>query len=116
MAWQLRKVYLYITSLIGLILIIIGAVQLINLGLKTWVFTKADDQFFFCLERRETRPLKEGEEAKQLSTEEKDVRRKECEEERTARRQSDAARSIAFILVGTPVYFYHWNKVKEERE
>src|SRR3989344_5972066 len=42
----IRRVYLYLTSLIGLILVLIGTTQLVNLALKTWVFTKADDNFY----------------------------------------------------------------------
>lgn len=116
MAFNIRRVYLYLTSLIGLILIIIGTVQLVNLALKTWVFTKADEQFHYCIDRETKRPLKEGEEVPKPTEEEKAEQRRQCEEEKTARRQADAARSIAFIVVGAPVWFYHWGKVKQEKD
>jgi len=108
----IRKVYLYLTSLIGLVLILIGAITLVNLGLKTWIFTKADNEFYGspCYEPQ---PVKDGETTRQLSKEDCD---KQQVENRTARRQSDAARSIAFILVGVPVYLYHWRKIKDERD
>ena len=38
----IRKIYLYLFSAIGLIVVIIGSVQLVDLGLKTFVFKKAD--------------------------------------------------------------------------
>lgn len=41
----IRKIYLYLFALIGLVLITIGSVQLINLGLKVYVFTKADNYY-----------------------------------------------------------------------
>ena len=108
----IRRVYLYLTSLIGLVLVLIGGVQLINLGLKTFVFTKADETYFYgpCYEPRPV--TKEGEAPKELSKEECEVQRKD---ERTARRQSQASNSIAFIIVGAPVWFYHWSKVKNEK-
>lgn len=110
----IRKVYLYLTSLVGLVLILIGAVTLVNLGLKTWVFTKADDAFYGigpCYDY--SKPVGPNETQRELPKEECDKQRAE---ERSARRQSDAARSIAFILVGAPVYLYHWYKIKDERD
>ena len=35
----IRKIYLYLFSLIGLVLVVIGCVQLVNLGLKAYIFT-----------------------------------------------------------------------------
>jgi hypothetical protein len=114
---NIRRVYLYLTSFIGLVLILIGSVQLVNLGLKTWVFTKADDQYLNCKYRyAEPVPLREGDEARELTDEEKTKQAMDCEEEKSARKQADAARSIAFILVGAPVWFYHWGKVKADKE
>jgi hypothetical protein len=40
----IRTVYLYIFALLGLILVIIGGVNFIDMGLKTFVFTKADEE------------------------------------------------------------------------
>ncbi len=116
MNFNIRRVYLYLTSLIGLVLILIGGVQMVNLGLKTWIFTKADDAYNGgpCYEPLPaTAPVKDGQTQRQLSKEECDKQRSE---ERSARRQSDAAQSIAFIIVGTPVWLYHWGKVRGERD
>ncbi len=38
----IRTIYLYLFSLVGLVLVVIGLVQLVDLGLKAYVFTKAD--------------------------------------------------------------------------
>ena len=109
---NIRRVYLYLTSLIGLVLILIGSVQLLNLALKAWIFTKADDQFYYGACERpmavETgKPVPEFDEEKCKTQQ---------VEQRSARRQNQAANAIAMILVGTPVWMYHWNKVKDERE
>lgn len=111
---SIRRVYLYIASLLGLVIIVIGAVQLVNLGLKTWIFTKADNEFYFasCYEPKPV-PVREGEQSIQMSKEECE---KQQAEQRTARKQGEAARSIAFILVGIPVYLYHWRKIKNDQE
>ena len=39
---SLKKAYLYLVSTISLVIAVIGAIMLINLALKAWVFTKAD--------------------------------------------------------------------------
>lgn len=109
----IRRVYLYLTSLIGLVLILIGATQMLNLALKTWVFTKADNYYYGpCYDQR-VAPTKEGEAPAPLSKEECEQQRND---ERSARRQADAARSVAFVLVGTPVWLYHWRKVKDDKD
>ena len=43
----IRKIYLYLFSLIGLVLVVIGCVQLVNLGLKAYVFTAADQYYTY---------------------------------------------------------------------
>ncbi len=40
----LRKIYLYLFALLGLVLLTIGSVNFVNMGLKVFVFTKAEDQ------------------------------------------------------------------------
>ena len=42
----IRTIYLYTFSLIGLVLIIIASVNMINLGLKTFIFTEADQELY----------------------------------------------------------------------
>lgn len=114
---NIRRVYLYLTSLIGLILMLIGSVQLINLGLKAWVFTKADDNYYGpCYEKYPMPMDRSAVPATTTAELSKADCDKERDEQRTARRQSDAARSIAFIIVGAPVWLYHWGKVKDERD
>lgn len=38
----IRTIYIYIFSLVGLVLVTIGAVRLVDLGLKATIFTEAD--------------------------------------------------------------------------
>lgn len=109
----IRKVYLYLTSLIGLVLILIGSVQLLNLGLKTWVFTKADDEFYYGACERPTAPIEAGKPVPEFDEE---SCKKQQSEQRTARHQNQAASAIAMLLVGTPVWIYHWKKVKNEND
>ena len=43
----IRKIYLYLFSLIGLVLVVIGCVELVNLGLKAYIFTAADQYYSY---------------------------------------------------------------------
>ena len=110
---NIRRVYLYLTSFIGLILILIGATQLVNLGIKTYILTKADDNYYAPCEQ----PVPASPDVKSIpnATSKADCD-KQRSDQRTATRQAEAARSIAFVIVGAPVWLYHWSKVKSERD
>lgn len=115
MAW-IKKVYLYLVSLISLIIVIAGAIILINMALKAWVFKKADNTTYYapkviCSTPGNSAPNPAPEcsdpdyEAKQQAQE---------TESRSAQRQRDAAQAIAMIIVATPVFLYHWRLARRE--
>lgn len=127
----IRTVYLYLFSLVGLVMMIIAGVSFIDMALRTFVFTQADEQ-----ERlfQKQPPLPHGiervEELKQpqssLSEAEKatvsqwleDYRRWQNESDRidpvTAQRQRKASTNLAMIIVGAPLFLYHWSVIRKE--
>ena len=112
----IRKIYLYTFSLVGLVLVVIGGVRLVGLGLKAFVFTKADVYYEYPM----ARPMKvaltpegKAEEIQQPSKEEVETYQRD---QRTANRQREAAESLAMIIVGLPLYLYHWRMVKKDKE
>lgn len=106
---KFRTIYLYLFSLVGLVLIIIGSVQLINLGLKTYVFTKADQPTYISSPR--AKPI-DGEEVGELDKELEEEQQKEAT---ASRRQRDAAQAVSLLIVGVPIYLYHWNLARKEK-
>jgi hypothetical protein len=42
------------------------------------------------------------------------VQKKVDEQNRTSQRQRDAAQAIAFIIVATPAWWYHWRAARKE--
>lgn len=98
-----RTLYLYTFSLIGLILIIMASVSLINLVLKETIFTEADEDYYRlpAVER-----LPEGEEIT-VKVDKIDYKK--------SQRQRDLAQSIASLLVGIPLYLFHWKKIDKEK-
>jgi len=112
----IRKIYLYTFSLVGLVLVVIGGVRLVGLGLKTFVFTKADVYYEYPMVRPvKVMPTPEGktEEFQQPSKEEVEEYQRN---QKISNRQREAAESLAMIIVGLPLYLYHWRMVKKDKE
>jgi hypothetical protein len=110
---SLKKAYLYLVSVISLVIAVVGAIMLLNMALKTWVFTKADKDFYFtpC---SSTRPIQVD--GKQIEcTAEEEAKQKQLQEDsRAAQKQRDAAQALAMIIVATPVWYYHWKMARKE--
>lgn len=106
---NIKTLYLYLFSAVGLIITIIAAIGLVNLALKAYVFTEADNYVYDEVRYAQPKMI-EGEEMESLSEE-------ELEERAMARKRSDRQReavgSISSIIVGLPVYLYHWRKIKD---
>lgn len=127
----IRTIYLYLFALLGLVLLIIGGVRFVDMGLKAFVFTKAEEErrliyqepsyVPYPLQKIEVLQDEEG-----LSEEEKAIIKqwlvdyKELKEKRskidpvTAQRHRDASLNLALILIGLPLYLYHWGIIKRE--
>lgn len=127
----IKTVYFYLFSLIGLIIVTIGGIQLLNIGLKTYVFKAADFDRRISMRQpmmpyfSEDAILKLSE-SKELTNEEKaSVKRwiesfNEWEKESqsidyvASERSREAATSTAMILVGIPLFAYHWMVIRNE--
>ena len=130
----IRTIYLYLFTLLGLVLLVIGGVRFVDMGLKTFIFTKADQEqrimgkqpFYqpYSTERLEKSQGTAGE--TEFSDQEKDAIRQwlanyeEWEKSRSlvdpvsSGRHRDASMNLALILVGLPLYLYHWRIIKKE--
>jgi hypothetical protein len=126
-----RTLYLYLFAMLGLIFVAIGGVQLLDMALRATVFRQAD-----ALERLEMPPTPYfmSERADRLASdtqltadERAQIRQtlrdyQQWQERRqrvdpvVARRQRQAANSLAMILVGLPIYLYHWRLIRREAD
>lgn len=127
---RVRTVYLYGVSLLGIVLLTIGTVRLVDLGLKALVFTGAEEDERFYAMQPPPPPVRierlgvAGE--ADLDAEERAMLRQWIADyrlwkERTsridpvsARRQRTASSSLALVLIGLPLYLYHWRLVRRE--
>jgi hypothetical protein len=105
----IRKIYLYLFSLVGLVLITIGGVQLVNLGLKTYIFTKADQYY----EYPAVQPVKPGSESTAPNQKQLDEFQKN---QQASQRQREVSTALAMIIIGTPLFLYHWSRIKKDQK
>ncbi len=133
----IRTIYLYLFALIGLVLLTIGAVRFIDMGLKAFVFTKADvsERFNYQQPMAPSQVLLKMKEDQQDTDEVKEICLSEQEkaeveywltmykkwnEDRAnvdyiaSRRHRDASTNLSLILVGLPLFLFHWRFIQKE--
>ena len=90
----IRTIYLYLFACLGLVLLTIGGVRFLDMGLKAFVFTKAEQE-----QRYDAKPLLSVEPEVSYVT---------------VKRHRDASLNLSLILIGLPLYLYHWKTIKKE--
>lgn len=111
----IKKIYLYLLALIGIVLVLVGGVKLINLGLKTFIFTEAEQ--FYPYPSPKPVPTIRDDAGKEIIYEEPSPEElvEYYEKSTRSRREAEAANSLALIIVGLPLYLYHWNIIRKEK-
>ncbi len=136
----IRTIYLYLFALVGLAMLVIGLSMIINLGLKTWIFTQADrvDNYmsqpmplYLNKEMATVENLQACQDKCSLTNEQKtqianwlaDYENwKNTEKNRDPNfyqkqnRQRQAATAISLILVGLPLWLFHWSVIKKDNK
>ncbi len=129
----IRTIYLYLFTLVGLVLLVVSLIRFIDMGFKAFIFTKADEEQNIINERLYIAcPLEKIEKNQQQEEEICFTGRQKAEieqmiadyknwEERNskinyvvARRHRDASTNLSMILIGLPLYFYHWSIIRRE--
>jgi len=129
-----RTIYLYLFALVGLTLLVIGSVRFVDMGLKAFIFTKADEEqrlnyiqpsspypiekFQSITQSPETTvTLTESEKVSLqmwLADYESWKKRRDAIDPILSQRQRDASFNLAMIIVGLPLYLFHWWLIKKE--
>ena len=124
----IRQIYFYAATLIFLIMTVISAVSLLNLGMKTFILTKADgayglkcdDAGMSYYEPRPVMPTEPASGTKELTAEEKAQRKADCEkslaDQKAAERQRELAQNLSMLIVAAPLFWVHFKWVQKERE
>jgi len=108
---SLKKAYLYIVSIIALVIAMIGAITLLNMALKTWVFPKADQNYYSYPACPVSPDPKATSTCDQVAM---DQQKQLDQENQAAQKQRDAAQALAMLIVATPVWYYHWKMARKE--
>lgn len=119
---MIRNLYLYLVAAITLFMMAFSAVDLINIALKTWVFTKADQvniyypkqapDAYCTFDKNNVRVCPSTEETAQRQADEI----KQQELQRVAQKQSDIVRNISMLLVAIPLFIYHWSLIRRDKK
>jgi len=130
----IRTIYLYLFATLGLVFLAIGAIRFIDMGLKAFVFTKAEQEersiykqppMPYALEKVEG--IAETEAGSVQITEQELIQVRQWLADYQAwkenyeqidpvvsRRHRDSSINLSFMIVGLPLYFYHWSVIKKE--
>lgn len=109
----IKVFYFYMVSIIALFMVIFSLADMVNIALRTYVFTKADSSYYPYVPEMlcpvtSTPTVKGG---PCVTREEQD---KINAESRSAQRQRDLVRDISFLIVGIPLFSYHWIIVRRK--
>lgn len=87
----------------------IGAIRLIQLGIKVYVFKGADQYANY------SSPIVAPDGKALVQTQaETDAQKKIGETENQRQRQREVSEAVAMLIVGIPLYKYHWRTIQKE--
>jgi uncharacterized membrane protein YccF (DUF307 family) len=105
MKFSLRLLYLYLFSFVGLLITVIGGIQIVDLTLKTYVFKVSEYSIY---------PMTDIKDEKGMVTVSAADQQKQQEAEAANQRKRQLSNSLAMITIGAPLYLYHWKTIKKE--
>ena len=118
MRFNIRLLYLYLFSAIGLFICIIGLIRLIDLGMKVYVFKDADKYAFsqpMVVPEKALQGEKQPFSDEEIKRQNEEAKRNQ-ELENIRNRQRETSGALAMILIGIPVYLYHWKTITKENK
>lgn len=105
---NVRLIYLYLFSFVGLLTVVIGSVRMVDLGLKVFVFKDADRYEY-------TVPVVKPAGDKTPDQDEKAIV-EQAKRDQARNRQREFTSAFAMIAVGLPLYLYHWKTIQKENK
>ncbi len=106
MKFSLRLLYLYLFSFVGLLITVIGGIQIVDLTLKTYVFKVSNYSY-------PVMPIKDEKGAVTITVEQQEKQQRTDADNDRKRQLSN---SLAMITIGVPLYLYHWKTIKKENK
>ncbi|MHB8483893.1 MAG: hypothetical protein ACYDBV_14435 [Nitrospiria bacterium] len=93
----MKSFFLWAITVVGLVTVLVGGIQLVNIGLKEWVFTKADSTACAYIQ-----PMAFPVQIQSNSS----TAVEQCKEQQAAQTQNTASQAVAELIVGLPIFLY----------
>jgi hypothetical protein len=120
----IRSLYFYAVSIVALFMLVFSCVDLVNIGLKTWVFKNADPSYSLCVPgsvgtyNGTMIPASADQNAKTAPTgptqAECDLQNKQNQDNLSRQNQSSAVRDFSMLVVALPLFLFHFRIVQKE--
>lgn len=118
----IKNIYFYLVSFVALMMVVFSLADLINTALRTWIFTKADYYDYSY-----TVPACDPLASKTMDTSTPKLSAEECaalqaqnekrqQDSQESQRQRDMVRDISMIVVGLPVFVFHWLAIRKREQ
>lgn len=117
----IKNIYLYLVSFVALMMVVFSLADAINIALRTYIFTKADNNYYSypvapCpvaapTDVTSTNKIDKAAAENCLSKAEQD---KQNADNIAAQRQRDLVRDLSMIVVGIPLFAYHWQLARRK--
>jgi len=118
----IKSIYFYLVSFVALMMVVFSTADIINIALKTWVFTAADKDMYYnapCVAPMTTpdaKPVIDPATSRAECEKQNEANLKQNEASRVAQKQRDVVRDISMIVVGIPLFLIHWRIVRSKEE
>lgn len=114
----IKNIYFYLVSFVALMVVVFSIANIINITLKTYVFTKADYSYYPAITPG-CDPMVVDESVKKLSSEEcaklKAETDQKQQDELIGQRQRELIQGISFLIVGIPLFCLHWMQLRKDK-
>ena len=122
---NIRNVYLYLVSLVGIVLVMIGAIMLINTGIDYWILGPENASSDFRWKVQECGntkwiPTPDGQTGSSAEKTDEEIEKciettkKLAKEAGIVEIKQDISWSVAMLIVALPVWMYHWRTVQKD--
>lgn len=116
----IKNIYLYLVCFVTLMMMVVSVGDLVQIGLKKYVFTKADQDMYYpqiacpaiAPPPDKTTPAVTPVDCQK----QQDDEQKRTLDAKEAQRQRDLVKDISFILVSAPLFAFHWRLVRRKTE
>ncbi len=112
----IRTIYLYSFSAVGVIVFMVGSIWMLNVVMKTYIFPLEhySDYYWQCDEK--VSPYDYNGNEREI-TEEDQAEYDECiEVVDSDARKRDLAGGLSNVIVGLPIWLYHWRVIQRKED